>query len=64
MIKAVLSVWWTTQNKLLEVIKNAKFKKVRVVKDELDHKKTMDAYKFLAKKIQERNIQNKQKGKK
>lgn len=59
MVKALISVWWTAQNRLVEVIKSAKFEKVRVTDKDIDHAKTMDAYKYLATKIQERNNQNK-----
>ncbi len=59
MVKALISVWWTAQNRLIEVIKNAKFEKVQVSDSDIDHAKTMDAYKYLATKIQERNSQTK-----
>ena len=58
MLKAVFSVWWINQKKLLEVIKNAKLPKIQIKKEKPDYEKTMDAYKYLAKKIQERNKEN------
>lgn len=59
MVKALVSVWWTAQNKLVEVIKNAKFEKVQAAGKNIEHEEAMDAYKYLATKIQERNNRNK-----